>query len=70
MKRGYAQLLERYYNVKSPELKQKAKEQIYKKYGTNKHCIKCGTQLLVTDLKEYQYLCLKCDENFYEFETL
>ena len=70
MKRRYAQLLEDYYNLKSDELRAKAKQKIYQKYVTNKHCVKCGNKLLVSDLKEYKYLCLECDENFYDFETL
>ena len=70
MKRRYAQLLERYYNVKNEELRKIVKQKIYQKYSINKHCIKCGNKLLVSDLKEYKYLCLECDENFYEFETL
>ena len=70
MKRRYAQLLEQYYNVKNEELRKRVKQKIYKKYETNRHCIKCENKLLVSDLKEYKYLCLECDENFYEFETL
>lgn len=70
MKRRYAQLLEQYYNVKNEELRKRVKQKIYQKYETNRHCIKCGNKLLVSDLKEYKYLCLECDENFYKFETL
>ncbi len=70
MKRRYAQLLEKYYNTKSQQIKIKSKLKLYRNYGTNKNCIKCGNQLLVSDLKEYKYLCLECDENFYEFETM
>ena len=70
MKRRYAQLLEQYYNVKNKVLQEKVKQEIYQKYATNKHCIKCGNKLLESDLKEYEYLCLECDENFYEFETI
>ena len=70
MKRRYAQLLEQYYNVKNEELRKRVKQKIYQKYETNRHCIKCGNKLLVSDLKEYKYLCLECYENFYEFETL
>ena len=70
MKRRYAKLLEQYYNVKNEELRKTVKQKIYQKYGTNRHCIKCGNKLLVSDLKEYKYLCLECDENFYKFETL
>ena len=64
----YIQLLEQYYEKKN-EL-QDLEKQLYKKYGTNKKCFKCGKQLLKSDLRDYKYLCLYCDENFYEFETL
>ena len=43
---------------------------LFDKYGTNKKCFRCGTNLLKSDLKGYKYLCIECDENFYEFETL
>lgn len=34
-------------------------------YGlTNEVCPKCGSQLYVSDLCQYQHVCLKCDENF------
>ena len=48
----------------------RVKEKIYQKYSINRYCRKCGQQLLISDLKEYKYLCLECDENFYEFETI
>ena len=70
MKRRYAQLLEQYYNVNNEVLQNKLKQKIYQKYVTNRHCTKCGKPLLVSDLKEYKYLCLECDENFYAFETM
>lgn len=66
MKRRYNQLLDKYYEYKYKQLKDK----LYQKYGTNKRCFRCGSQLLVSDLKQYKYLCLNCDENFYEFEAL
>ncbi len=68
MKRNYKQLLEKYYNAEDEENIEKLKQKLHKKYGTNKKCFKCGSQLLVSDLKQYTYLCLECDENFYEFE--
>lgn len=70
MKRNYNQLLEHYYNEQKEDHKQILKQKLYKKYGTNKRCFRCGSQLLVSDLKQYKYLCLCCDENFYEFEVL
>ena len=66
MKRRYNQLLDKYYEYRDKKLKDK----LYQKYGTNKRCFRCGNQLLVSDLKQYKYLCLNCDENFYEFETM
>ena len=61
-------LLEKYYNEKNIIKKYILKHKIYKNYGTNKKCPKCNHKLLISDLKEYQYLCLNCDENFYDFE--
>lgn len=35
-------------------------------YGlTDEKCPKCGSPLYVSDLCQYQCVCLKCDENFY-----
>lgn len=47
----------------------KMKWQLYEKYGTNKVCPRCGTQLLKSDLPQYKYLCFECDENFFEAEA-
>lgn len=69
MKRKYQQLLEQYYNEQQEDHRQALEQKLYKHYGTNKKCFRCGSQLLVSDLKEYKYLCLCCDENFYEFEV-
>lgn len=72
MKRRYNQLLDRYYKCYDEENEVKAKElkkELYKKYATHKHCPRCGSQLLVSDLKQYKYLCLNCDENFYGIEV-
>ena len=39
-------------------------------YGaTDKTCPKCGQPLYVNDLCAYPYVCLKCDENFYNVEV-
>lgn len=70
MKRRYKQLLDQYYEEENEDMKSKLEQQLHKKYGTNKKCIKCRNQLLVSDLKRYKYLCLSCDENFYSIETL
>lgn len=70
MKRRYNQLLTQYYKEESEDRIKQYKDKLHQKYGTNKRCFRCGSQLLVSDLKEYKYLCLNCDENFYEFEAL
>lgn len=61
----YSKLLEKYYNT---ENNTEIKEVLFKQYGTDKKCRKCSTPLLKSDLKEYKYLCLNCEENFYDFE--
>ena len=70
MKRRYNQLLDRYYNEENEDRKNQLKEKIYQKYSINRYCKKCAKQLLISYLKEYKYLCLECEENFYEFETI
>ena len=36
-----------------------------------KLCPKCGNELIPeTEIKEYPFQCLECDENFYEFEAV
>lgn len=69
LKRKYKKLLDHYYDEQDTVKADKLKEKLYKKYGTNKHCFRCGSQLLVSDLKEYKFLCLECDENFYSIEV-
>ena len=64
----YITLLEQYYYERNKT--HDLEEQLYKNYGTNRKCCKCGKQLLESDLRDYKYLCLYCEENFYEFETL
>ena len=32
-------------------------------------CPKCGRNLFLSDLEEYEYVCTYCDENFYECEV-
>lgn len=70
MKRKYNQLLDKYYKADDEVKVKQLKDKLHQKYGTNKRCFRCRSQLLVSDLKEYKYLCLNCDENFYEFEAL
>jgi acetyl-CoA carboxylase beta subunit len=51
---------------KQEELKQK----IFNIFGTDKKCFRCKSQLLISDLKNYSFLCLKCDENMFNFEAI
>jgi ribosomal protein L37AE/L43A len=32
-------------------------------------CNKCNSKVAKSDLKEYSYQCMECDEDLYEFET-
>lgn len=32
-------------------------------------CPKCGGNLFLSDLPQYDYVCFNCDENFYECEV-
>tara|TARA_R110000782_G_scaffold11346_1_gene34584 strand:+ start:93 stop:254 length:162 start_codon:yes stop_codon:yes gene_type:complete len=43
-----------------------------KKDKTNKDCPKCNSKLYNEIIKEidYPYICLECDENFYNIETI
>lgn len=35
----------------------------------HRYCNRCGCHVLESDLKDYQYQCMYCDEDLYEFET-
>jgi len=50
--------------------KGKNKMQYKEENKTNKNCPKCSSKLYEETVKEidYPYVCLKCDENFYNFE--
>jgi acetyl-CoA carboxylase beta subunit len=37
---------------------------------TDKVCPKCNNILYDTDVEGYEYVCLECDENFYECEVI
>ncbi len=64
-------LLNEFENTDDSEIikKGKLKYEIFDKFGTDKKCFKCGSQLLKSDLPDYSYLCFECDENMYEFEV-
>lgn len=64
-------LLVEYEQIDDSEIikKGKLKYEIFDKFGTDKKCFRCGSQLLVSDLPNYSYLCFECDENMYEFEA-
>ena len=49
------------YNIKDEYIKTR---QTIKKY-----CPKCKINLIKSDVKEYDFLCVKCDENFYNCEV-
>ena len=61
-----------YLAMKKPQLTNKKGTMEYKlKDKTNKDCPKCNSKLYNEIIKEidYPYVCLDCDENFYNFET-
>lgn len=70
MDNEYNKKLERYEYEDDDSKREKLKEELVKEYGTNKKCPKCGDILLKSDLKEYSYLCLECNENFYSMEVM
>ena len=65
-------MIEKFENTNDEDIlkKGKIKQEIYNKYGVNKKCFRCGSQLLASDLPEYDYLCFECDENMFDFEAL
>lgn len=36
--------------------------------AVGKKCPKCGEQMFISDLPQYDYVCYNCDENFFECE--
>lgn len=36
---------------------------------TDKECPHCGDDLYLSDLPQYDYVCVQCEENFYECEV-
>lgn len=64
----YNKDLDKYYNEENEEKQNDIYKQLYNKYGTDKSCPHCKSKLLKSDLLDYEYLCVKCDENFYSIE--
>lgn len=69
MGRRYNKDLDKYYNEENEEKQNEIYQQLCNKYGTNKNCPHCNNQLLKSDLPDYKYLCILCDENFYDIEV-
>lgn len=42
---------------------------IVKDIETDKKCPSCGSMLYCSDLPEYDYVCVECEENFYDCEV-
>lgn len=42
---------------------------IVKELRTDKKCPHCDALLYLSDLPEYEYVCVECEENFYECEV-
>ena len=40
-----------------------------KRLVKNRVCNRCGCYVLKSELKEYSYQCMNCDEDLYIFET-
>lgn len=71
MNKDLEEMLNEYENIDDSEILKKGelKYEIFEKFGTNKKCFRCGSQLLISDLPDYDYLCFECDENMFEFEA-
>ena len=44
-------------------------EDLAEELQTEKKCPKCGQMLYCSDLPQYDYVCIECEENFYECEV-
>lgn len=42
---------------------------IVEEITTDKKCPRCGSNLYCSDIEEYDYVCVECDENFYNCEV-
>lgn len=61
--------LDKLENTKDSKERRFILDNIYRKFGTNRKCFRCCTRLVISDLPQYDYLCLQCDENFFYCET-
>lgn len=57
------EVLDDFYNVLNPI------DDMIDKLRVNKHCPHCGCFLYKSDVDQYDYVCVDCDENFYECEV-
>lgn len=69
-RRKLIQMLNEYDEETIESKREELKIKLFKKFGTNKKCFRCRSQLLKSDLPSYKYLCLECDENMYKFEAI
>lgn len=60
-------ILEYLYGAAYSTIEKDSKEHI--DLYLNAKCPDCSSNLYVSDLIDYSYLCKKCDENFYDFEV-
>lgn len=65
---NYLALFKKYYDTEDAQKAQEIKHKLFEQFATDKKCCRCSSPLLKSDLKEYKYLCIECDENFYGFE--
>ena len=63
------ELLDKFYNTDDEEERENIKEKLIKRYGVKRYCHCCGTEVIKSDLPQYPYLCLECDENMFGIET-
>lgn len=65
MPKRMRELLDKFY----ADGDEKAKAELIKLYGVKRYCHCCGTEVITSDLPQYPYLCLECDENMFGIET-
>lgn len=47
----------------------KSKEYVDSHLVKDRYCSRCGSPILKSDLEQYPYQCMTCDEDLFEFET-